>query len=237
MNNNYVEPMEITSEWFSEVVVVNNERFIVEGRFFIDNSDAYWYRYDDIIEFLEMDDRIADKLYKSTSNIDRMEAYDRNSYDSHGCQRTLYNRFISGDAVRRLIERHSNRQSAFIKVLNIVEFKCDSNSLYEEDDELSDLFKDFQKAVEYKDYELLTECSYNWCKSESGKDMLDKNGIVSRDTLDLFDLMLDDIESDLDNIKEVKITKSHGNKEKEITYNKDKYVEQGIKWVREMYKK
>lgn len=237
MNNNYVEPMEITSEWFSEVVVVDNERFMVEGRFFIDDSDVYWYRYDDIIEFLEMDGRIYDKLFISMPDIDKMEAYDKNSYNQYGCQSTLYSRFISGDAVRRLIERNSNRQSAFIKVLNIVEFKCDSNSLYEEDDELSDLFKDFQKAIEYKDYELLTECSYNWCKSESGKDMLDKNGIVSRATLDLFDIMLNDIESDLDNIKEVKITKSHGDKEKGITYNKDKYVEQGIKWVREMYKK
>ena len=237
----YNEIPEITSEWFSEHVVIGNERFVVEGRFYVDVTGMYWYRYDDITEFFEMDYRISDKLYMSMALINKLEVYDKNSYDYYGHQCISYSRFISGDAVRKLVERNSNRQKAYIKVLNNLEFENDVYSLYEEDEELSDICSNIQKAAEHKDYESLTRHAYDLCNSKSGRDMLDKMGVISKEKMELANMILDDVfgDNNVDSykIEEIEINmKRKNDKERTIKYKRVEDIRNDIPWLKELVK-
>ena len=100
----------------------------VNGFFFncntwVNESNKWWYSYEDVIECLEIPQQKADKMIRyEIPEGEQCTCYDSNNYDIHGAQHTIPRQFISSEIVRQLIKRNNERNNSFIKFMNNIEY-------------------------------------------------------------------------------------------------------------------
>ena len=185
--------LNITSE------VYENKEYGLKLRYYVDMENIWWYCYDDISDYLDLEGNIMNKLFKH--NVDENDKKFCN--DMKDDTRL---RFINSKAVRYLIKRSNDRNSKLIKVMNNIEFVGDAHDVYDDANELKSRIELLKNSMENNDYEEIVYQSYEIANSKSGRDILDKAGIIDKDTEELLDLMREDINDYDDYIDEFEIT-------------------------------
>ena len=164
---------------FPEITSMNHE-IIIEGvkvsyKYFVNDRDIWWYCFDDIVEFIHMNENYANMLYdKEIPEDNKVIWEDWNYYNDYGVQQSKPRRFVTSDVVRQFIERNNQRNNILIKSINNLEFKEDAHEKYFEDDELAEYMKKFDKAYHNKDYEEIADCVYEMYHTDTMYDILDK---------------------------------------------------------------
>jgi hypothetical protein len=212
----------------------------VKFKYFVDLNNIWWYKYDDICEYLEVDINVASSLYKHKINDeDKIECKDNNNeYDIY-----RDTRFINSNAIRYIVNRRNERANKLIQVINNFEFVEDAHTLYCEADGLRERIESLHDNIEDYDYQGIV---YNsWCivNSKSGRDILDKMGVVNKDVLEFCDIIVDEFGNefmDIDDIDFKFVVKREGSdEEREIKYKRAKERGNDFKapaWLRELVK-
>jgi hypothetical protein len=212
----------------------------VKFKYFVDLNNIWWYKYDDICEYLEVDINVASSLYKHKINDeDKIECKDNNNeYDIY-----RDTRFINSNAIRYIVNRRNERANKLIQVINNFEFVEDAHTLYCEADGLRERIESLHDNIEDYDYQGIV---YNsWCivNSKSGRDILDKMGVVNKDVLEFCDIIVDEFGNefmDIDDIDFKFVVKREGSdEEREIKYKRAKERGNDFKapaWLKELVK-
>ena len=212
----------------------------VKFKYFVDLNNIWWYRYDDICEYLEVDINVASSLYKHKINDeDKIECEDNNNeYDIY-----RDTRFINSNAVRYIVNRRNERANKLIQVINNFEFVEDAHTLYCEADELKERIELLHDSIENYNYQEVVYQSWCIVNSESGRDILDKMGVVNKDVLEFCDVIVDEFGNefmDIDDIDFKFVVKREGSdEEREIKYKRAKERGNDFKapaWLKELVK-
>lgn len=170
---------------FPEITSINYEGFVdgvqVSYRYFVNDQNQWWYCYDDIIEFIQMNENYAEKLYDKMPDNEKEIFEDWNCYDKYGDQQLTPRRFVTSIIIRQLIQRNIERNNILIKSMNILEFREDAHVVYQDDEELLDIMNKTKKALEDKDYEEWAKQIDRSYHSESYRDIADKLGIINKE--------------------------------------------------------
>ena len=127
---------EITSNDYKGFV----EGFTIEYKYFINTDNQWWYCFDNIVEFIHMNEKYANMLYdKEISEENKMMVEDWNNYNSFSEQELKIRRFVTSDVVRQFIQRNNNRNNALLKSMNNLEFKEDAHEKYFESAKMQEL--------------------------------------------------------------------------------------------------
>lgn len=162
---------EVTSKNYNGVV----EGISISYRYFVNDQDVWWYCFDDIVEFIHMNEKYANMLYDKEIPEDSKEMWeDWNNFEENGSYYTKPRRFVTSEVVRQFIERNNQRNNVLIKSINNLEFKEDACEKYFEDEELLEYMKKFDKAYHKNDYEELANCVYEMYHTDTMYDILDK---------------------------------------------------------------
>ena len=164
---------------FPEITSKNHEEFIegvlVSYKYFVNAQDVWWYCFDDIVEFIRMNEKYANMLYdKEVPEVSKEMFEDWNYYNEYGVNQSKTRRFVTSEVVRQFIERNNQRNNVLIKSMNNLEFKEDAHEKYFEDDELADSIEKLHTALHNKDYEEMANQIYDIYHSETTYDILDK---------------------------------------------------------------
>lgn len=227
---------EITSKNHEEYV----EGMLVSYKYFVNAQDVWWYCFDDIVEFVHMNENYADKLYSQLSDNEKETFGDWNN-DLRD-KRTKARRFVTSEVVRQFIERNNQRNNILIKSMNNLEFKEDSHEKYFEDDELANSIEKLHTALHNKDYEELTHQCFMVSQTESAREVLDKCGIIDKEKeeyVDKYREMLYD--PDIEEVEIIgKLRKKEDaptEEERKILYKKNKNKEHKIPyWLKDLVK-
>lgn len=218
--------------------VIGND---VKFKYFTDLNNIWWYKYDDICEYLEItNNNYADRFYKHNLNNDeKMICIDNNN--NYNIDEEV--RFISSNAVRIIVNRRREKDRKLIQTMDNLEFIGDAHVLYEEADELRERIEILHDSIENYNYQ---EAVYqSWCivNSESGRNILDKMGVVNKDVLEFCDVIVDEFGNefmDIDDIDFKFVVKREGSdEEREIKYKRAKERGNDFKapaWLRELVK-
>ena len=192
MNNDF---MNITSINYSE-----NE---LNMKYFVDLNDIWWYCFKDICDYLELNENVSNSLYKhKLFDNEKQECLDNNNeYGDY-----IREKFICSDAVRKLIKRVNERTNKLIKTINNLELAVNAHDIYNDADELKARIELLNESLKIDDYEEIVYQSYEIANSKSGRDILDKAGIIDKDKEKLLDLIREDIYAYDDYIDEVEMT-------------------------------
>lgn len=170
---------------FPEITSINYEDYIdnvrVSYRYFVNDQNQWWYSYDDIIEFIRMNENYAEKLYDKMPDNEKEIFEDWNCYDEYGDQHLISRRFVTSNIIRQLIQRNIERNNILIKSMNILEFREDAHVVYQDDEELLDIMNKTKKALDDKDYEEWAKQIDRSYHSESYRDIADKLGIINKE--------------------------------------------------------
>ena len=179
MNNGF---MNITSINYSE-----NE---LNMKYFVDLNDIWWYCFKDICDYLELNENVSNSLYKhKLFDNEKQECLDNNNeYGDY-----IREKFICSDAVRKLIKRVNERTNKLIKTINNLELAVNAHDVYNDAEELKSRFNILKESIENDDYEQSVYQSYEIVNSKSGRDILDKLGVIDKDVEELLDLIRTDI--------------------------------------------
>lgn len=171
----------------------------VNGFFFncnawVNESNKWWYSYEDVIECLEIPQQKADKMIRyEIPEEEQCTCYDSNNYDIHGVQHTIPRQFISSEMVRQLIKRNNERNNSFIKFMNNIEYAEDSHVVYNEDEEILEMMNKIAKSIEDKDYEEFFYQSYKVNQTQSSRETLDRLEVINKEKEGLIDLIREDL--------------------------------------------
>lgn len=175
-------------------ITIESELYNKNGvvfKYFVDTDNMFWYCYEDICEYLELSEQKANQLYKyKITDKDKIVVKDKNNDYKND---VVIRDFISSEALRYLVIRNNERNNKLINAANNIEFADHSHVIYDEDDELKSRIDLLEKSVNDKNYEELIYQSYILSNSNSGRDMLDKLGIIDKDLENLLDDMRDDL--------------------------------------------
>ena len=161
---------EVTSKNYNGVV----EGVSISYRYFVNDQDVWWYCFDDIVEFIHMNENYANSLYNNLPDNEKGIFEDYNYYDEYGKCRAKTRSFVTSNVVRDFIERNNKRNNILIKSMNNLEFKEDAHEKYFEDDELANSIEKLHDALHNKDYEEMANQIYDIYHSESTYNILDK---------------------------------------------------------------
>ena len=161
---------EITSKDHEEYI----EGVLVSYKYFVNAQDVWWYCFDDIVEFIHMNENYANSLYNSLPDDEKEMFGDHNNYNTYGYRELKPRRFVTSEVVRQFIERNNQRNNILIKTMNNLEFKEDAHEKYFEDDELANSIEKLHTALHNKDYEEMANQIYDIYHSETTYDILDK---------------------------------------------------------------
>ena len=189
--------MNITSQFYE------NNDYGVKFRYFVDTQDIWWYNYDDICKYLELCSSVASRIYKyNIEDEDKIICFD----DNNDYTLKKEKEFINSKAIRYLIKRNNERNIRLVKVINNIEFVGNSHELYNDADELKARIELLNESLKIDDYEEIVYQSYEIANSKSGRDILDKAGIIDKNKEELLDLIREDIYAYDDYIDEVEMT-------------------------------
>lgn len=162
---------EVTSKDYNGVV----EDISISYKYFVNDQDVWWYCFDDIVEFIHMNEKYANMLYdKEIPEVSKETFEDYNNYNAYGYCESKPRRFVTSEVVRQFIERNNQRNNVLIKSINNLEFKEDAHEKYFEDDELVNSIEKLHTALHNKDYEEMANQIYDIYHSETTYDILDK---------------------------------------------------------------
>lgn len=184
---------EITSKDHEEYI----EGVLVSYKYFVNAQDVWWYCFDDIVEFIRMNEKYADVLYdKDVPEVSKEIFEDYNNYNAYGYRESKPRRFVTSEVVRQFIERNNQRNNILIKSMNNLEFKEDAHEKYFEDDELLDIMNKTKTALHNKDYEEWAIQVNKAFYSESFRDIGDKLGILDKNKEKVIDGIRDNLYKD-----------------------------------------
>ena len=219
---------------FPEITSKNHEEYIegvlVSYKYFVNAQDVWWYCFDDIVEFIRMNEKYANMLYdKEVPEVSKEIFEDWNYYNDYGVNQSKARRFVTSEVVRQFIERNNQRNNILIKSMNNLEFKEDAHEKYFEDDELLDIMNKTKTALENKDYEEWAIQVNKAFYSESFRDIGNKIGILDKDKEKVVDKIREEIYKDeIDWIlagsgeeEIIKVYVSYGDAEEEIDSSVD----------------
>lgn len=228
---------------YNEISSLDYHMFRIGLRFkyYIDSDNIWWYNYDDICEYLEITNHNnIERLYKnSINNEDKMECLDiNNNYNE-----AKYARFISSNAVRYIVNRRNEKSYNLIKAIDNLEFAGDAVNLYCDSNELGERIGLLHDDIEDRNYQGIVYQSWCIVNSESGRDILDKMGVVNKDVLEFCDIIVDEFGNefmDIDDIDFKFVVKREGSdEEREIKYKRAKERGNDFKapaWLKELVK-
>ena len=183
------------------------ERYVnkirVTYKYWVSESDIWWYSYDDIIEFLNLSEKYAIRVYDELNDYDKTMCYDGTVFDKYGNNRSQLKRWVTSDAIRKIVQRNNDRGNALIKSMNNLEFVEDAHCRYNDGLELRSRIDNMCASCQSGDYEVGVSQMYRIINSESGRDMLDKLGIINKKVETKVDeyrnsLLIDDYEDDFE---------------------------------------
>lgn len=232
---------------FPEITSTNYNKcigeFVIHCKVWVDENNKWWYAYEDIVEFVEIPEQKANKIFKhEIPEEEKYSCYDNNNYNSVNNQQRLIRDFISSEMVRQIIRRDNQRNNALIKFVNNVECDGNAHTIFEDDTELNIRLNLLSKSIEESDYEEIFYQSYMLSKSNSGKDTLDKLGIIDKKKEEIVELMLEDIYEYIDDYDaDYGLCLRSANKEpKQIMYKKHRKIDDSTipdeSWFREYIK-
>ena len=122
--------------------------------YFIDVNDVWWYRYDDICDYLGLSDKVINGIYKGkiSDNEKQICLDDNNEYKEY-----VEKRFISSNAVRKLIKRINERTNKLIKAMNNLELAVNAHDIYDDAEELKSRFNLLKEGLNNDDYEEIVD--------------------------------------------------------------------------------
>lgn len=193
----------------------------IEGyiRFFIDENDVYWYNYDELANMLMLTKRAKDDIYKGLNNYEKTVFSDSN-YIIGGNVRS---KFITTDAVSRIINRNNRKANNILKTI-INNESTDCNDYSEFDSCLNQLYssirmndtvgivqsiRDISTSDTFKD----TLCKYDRNYKREYEDLVDEFRNY------IYDDYYDEIEID---VKLCKRKESESYEERELEYKRNK---------------
>ena len=207
----------------------NNEE--VEFRYYVDTQDVWWYCYEDICNYLELKGAITKNLYKYKINEkDKINCNDLNS--------NMELQFISSNAVRYLVNRNNQRIKKLLKVMNNIEFVGDAHEIHDDANELKARIELLNESLKIDDYQEILYQSYEIVNSKSGRDILDKAGIIDKDKEELLDLIRSDIYEYDDYIDDVEVTLITRKENMNDTFKQYEYNKESTcpSWLRNVVK-
>ena len=222
MNNDF---MNITSINYSE-----NE---LNMKYFVDLNDIWWYCFKDICDYLELNENVSNCLYKhKLFDNEKQECLDNNNeYGDY-----IREKFICSDAVRKLIKRVNERTNKLIKTINNLELAVNAHDIYNDAEELKSRFNVLKESIENDDYEQSVYQSYEIVNSKSGRDILDKLGVIDKDVEELLDLIRTDIVY-YNNLNEIEMTLINDEEDfTQVTYTKNNKESTCPSWLRNCVK-
>ena len=211
--------------------VYENKEYGLKLRYYIDMENIWWYCYDDISAYLDLEGNIMNKLFKH--NVDENDKKICNDMKDD-----IQLRFINSKAVRKLIKRSNERNSKLIKVMNNIEFVGDAHDVYDDANELKSRIELLKNSMENNDYEEIVYQSYEIVNSKSGRDILDKAGIINKGKEELLDLIREDIYAYDDYIDEVEMTLITRKEDMNDTFKQCEYCRESTcpSWLRNCVK-
>lgn len=163
---------------FPEIVSMNHTENIegvrISYKYFVTEENVWWYCFDDIVEFIHMNENYANSLYNRLPDDEKGMFNDYNNYDDYGSCHAKSRSFVTSNVVRDFIERNNKRNNVLIKSINNLEFKEDAHDRYFEDDKLADSIEKLHDALHNKDYEEMAYHIYDIYHSDTTYDILDK---------------------------------------------------------------
>ena len=183
---------EVTSNDYNGVV----EGMRISYKYFVTEENVWWYCFEDIVEFIHMNENYANSLYNNLPDSEKGIFEDYNYYDEYGKCRAKTRRFVTSEVVRQFIERNNQRNNILIKSMNNLEFKEDAHEKYFEDDELLDIMNKTKSALENKDYEEWAIQVNKAFYSESFRDIGNKIGILDKEKEKVVDVIREQIYKD-----------------------------------------
>ena len=200
-------------------------------RYYVDTQDIWWYCYEDICNYLELNGSIVKHLYKhKIKDEDKKSCNDLNS--------NLELQFISSNAVRYLVNRNNQRIKKLLKVMNNIEFVGDAHEVHDDANELKARIELLNESLKIDDYQEIVYQSYEIANSKSGRDILDKAGIIDKNKEELLDLIREDIYAYDDYIDEVEITLITRKEDMNDTFKQCEYCRESTcpSWLRNCVK-
>lgn len=178
---------------------------MVTYRYWVSVENVFWYSYDDICDFLELNDRTKNYLYENKINDnDKESTYDTNSQDNYNYSRNDLVKWISSNAIHQLIKRNNKRQHVLMKSINNLECVEDAHTTYDEGIELRGRLERAFKAYNEDDYEECFGQMYVMTNTKTVKDTLHKIGLIDIEKENIVDMIREDIYSyDLEEIDEI----------------------------------
>lgn len=163
---------------------VNEE--VIDGatviyNYYEDEYGVYWIRCVDMVAFLGLTEKKANELLNKAEVYDIKDFMDMNNYNSFGEQQTGPRTFITVDAVNYLIERNNKHNNLFVKSVN----NLGSDTNKEED--IDEIVNNMKKCMEDCNFDALIYNSGKLYNSETGRERMDKLGIINKNIEDNLD--------------------------------------------------
>ena len=220
-------------ENFMNVTSISYNENELNMDYFVDVNEVWWYSYDDICKYLGYNDNVVYRIYKNmlSDNEKQICLDDNNEYREY-----VEKRFICSNAVRRLIKRVNERTNNLIKVINNLELAVNAHDIYNDAEELKSRFNILKESIENDDYEQSVYQSYEIVNSKSGRDILDKLGVIDKDVEELLDLIRTDIVY-YNNLNEIEMTLINDEEDfTQVTYTKNNKESTCPSWLRNCVK-
>lgn len=193
----------------------------LEFRYYVDMDNTWWYCYEDICDYIELNQQVADKIYRhKLQEEDKITVYDKNHKNEQKECPQVVRYFISSNAVRYMVKRNNKRNSRLIKVMNNLEFVSGAHEIFNDNEELKERINVLGKSIEKYDYEEIFYQAKQLVESESGKDILDKMGVIDKDKESLIEQIRHELYDYDENIEEVQLTMRNLNEEKKVKFKK-----------------
>ena len=199
------------------------ERYVnkirVTYKYWVSESNIWWYSYDDIVDYLKLSNVFANDTFDELEEYEKTFCYDGNVFDKYGNKCSELKRWVTSEAIRKIINRNNDRGNALVKSINNLECEQDAEYLYNDYNELNGRLDRIFSAYGEKDFEECFAQIHMITKTETYRDTLDKVGIIDKNIEAMVDEYRDILYDDYDEVG-VKVTKN--NESKEVHYRKNK---------------
>ena len=205
------------------------ERYVnkirVTYKYWVSESNIWWYSYDDIVDYLKLSNVFANDTFDELEEYEKTFCYDGHVFDKYGNKRSELKRWVTSEAIRKIINRNNDRGNALMKSINNLECVENAHCQYNDGLELRNRMDREIRAYQQGDYEEYFGQMYYIAQTETCRDMWDKLGLIDKEVECKVDnyrasLLVDDFEDDC--CKMTKRDDAPDEEQRKILYKKHK---------------